>query len=365
MIIAAAAVGLVGSAAAQPDPAPAPDDVEIELEPDPVVPTAGTPAVKDPRQAKKQHQLGVQLIARGDYYSRRNKPDDAKTQYTSAEAALRQSIVLGTEMAVYLDLATALGKLGKLDEAAKALRALSRAQGVRADVTKKATAKLDELSSQIGFVVLSIEPAGTTVTLAGSVVGEAPLADALVLMPGTYTVAFAADGYQPREVELKVEAGSESERKIELEPIKIVVGPVKPKPDEPVDPTAPVPPPSRRTLYIGGGVTLGLVAIGTITGLVAVSRHGTFDGEDATPDEREDARSSGKRMALVTDLCLVGALVTGGYTAYHYLYKYRPALRTQAESRDKVSTKVDLVPWVQPAAGRSGSMVGAGLTGSF
>ena len=352
MIVVAAVAGLGGTVAAQPEPAPG-GEVEIELDPDPIAPSPGTPVVKDARQARKQHQLGLQLIARGDAFTRRNKSDDAKAQYTNAEAALRRSIELGSDLAVYLDLATAVGKLGKPDEAARALRAITRAAGVRADVKKKASARLDEVASQIGLVVLAIKPAGATITLAGTVLGEAPLADALVLMPGTYTLAFAADGYQPREIELKVEAGSESERTIELEQITIVVDPVKPRVEAPDDPTAPVPPPSKRALYLAGGVTLGLVAIGGITGIVAVGQHSTFTGDDATPSEREDARSSGKRMALVTDLCLAGALVAGGYTAYHYFYRYRPALRKQAESRDKVSTKVDLMPWVQPAAGGS------------
>jgi hypothetical protein len=350
--------------AAQPDPTPAPDD-EIQLDPDPVAPSQPAPAPKDPRAAKKAHQVALQAVAKGDAYTRRNKTDDAKAQYEIAEQSFRKSIELGGDATVQHDLANTLAKLGRFADAVRELRVVVKAQGVRADVMKKATAKLDELSAEVGTLILAIKPEGASISLGGVEIGKAPLADSIVLMPGTYTIAFAADGHQPREIEFKVEAGSESERTVELEEIAIVVEPVKPKePDVALAPP-PVAPPSKRMLYIGGGVTLGLVAIGTITGLVAVGRHGTFNSDDATPTEREDAKSSGKSLALTTDLCLIGAVIAGGYTAYHYLYKYRPAARKHAESKDKLSAKVDLVPWVQPASGGSASMVGAGLSGSF
>ena len=42
-------------------------------------------------------------------------------------------------------------------------------------------------------------------------------------MPGTYTFSFAADGFQPKDLEITVEAGQESERSVELDPIKIII----------------------------------------------------------------------------------------------------------------------------------------------
>jgi hypothetical protein len=351
-----------GPVAAQPEPAP---DDEIQLDPDPVAPSPNTPAPKDARAARKAHQAGLQAVAKGDAFTRRNKADEARSQYEIAEQSFRKSIELGGDATVQHDLGATFAKLGRFADAVRELRVAVKAQGIRADVLKKATAKLDELSSEVGTLMLAITPEGATISLGGVEIGKAPLADSLVLMPGTYTIAFAADGHQPREIEFKVEAGSESERTVELEEIAIIVEPVKPKEEEPLEPLTPSPSPSKRMLYIGGGVTIGLVAIGTITGLVAVGRHGTFTSDDATPTERDDARSSGKSLALTTDLCLIGAVIAGSYTAYHYLYKYRPAARKHAERNDKVSTKVELVPWVKPASGGSASMVGAGLSGSF
>ena len=50
-----------------------------------------------------------------------------------------------------------------------------------------------------------------------------PFSRTVVLVPGVHTVSFAAVGYQPRDVEIRVEAGSESERKITLEPVPVVI----------------------------------------------------------------------------------------------------------------------------------------------
>src|SRR6185436_13247287 len=99
-------------------------------------------------------------------------------------------------------------KAGKLDAAVRHLRPLVRADaGVRPEVAKRARARLDELSTRIGLVTLRVAPPGTSITIGGSELGLSPLAEPLVLMPGTYTLVFQADGYQPREAELRVEPG--------------------------------------------------------------------------------------------------------------------------------------------------------------
>ena len=86
----------------------------------------------------------------------------------------------------------------------------------------------------------------------------------------------------------------------------------------------------------------------TITGLSAVSKHSTFEDENASPGDRRDAKDAGKTLALVTDLCLVGTLVAGGFTAYWYFFKYKPAQRKLAGEHQ---AKARVVPWVQPDAG--------------
>lgn len=368
------------------------DDIEMEGDPpadppadpsadppadpaaDPAVdgaPVEPPPVVKDPKAAKKWHDAGKQLVRKADYNTRKNKLDDAKAQYENAVTAFTKALELGDDPSVHYDLGIANEKLGKLDVAAKHFRTVvSTETGIKPDVMKKATAKWDDLSTQVGLLTLSITTDETTVSLAGAEIGKSPLLETLILMPGSYTFSFAADGFQPKDLEVKIEAGSESERTIELEPIKIVVEPPIKYVEPPVEVVKPTPP-NMLPIYIGGGVTAAALVTTVITGIMASSKHGTFTAMDSTFDEREDARVSGQNLALVSDVFLVTTVVAAGFTGYWYWFKYRPALAKsrgedqpgpsrRAPNPDELSmSKVQLVPWVKTDAG------GLSFAGSF
>ena len=56
----------------------------------------------------------------------------------------------------------------------------------------------------------------------------------------------------------------------------------------------------------------------------------------------------------MTDLCLVGALGATGFTAYYYIYKWKPqhdAFQKEHQAGTSDEPKVGIVPWVQPQAG--------------
>jgi hypothetical protein len=292
-------------------------------------------------------------MQKGSYFASRNRPDDARAQFENAATAYQRAIEAGDDVGVYADLAGAEERLGKLDDAVKHLRRVVAAPaGVRPEVVKKATARLEDLSAKIGFVTLAVTPAGASITLGGTEIGPAPLAEPLVLMPGTYTLAFQADGFQPKEAEIKVEPGSETERAIELEAVKVIVEPVKPPPpEEPVVEDKPVPP-SPLPLYVGAGVTGAGVLGAAVFGIVAVSQHSTFTGASTSLADRLDARSSGQRFALIADISLGTAAVAAGFTAYWYFTRYRREPKKPDERHPPpVDAKLDVVPWVQPQSG--------------
>jgi len=348
-------------------------DIEMEPEEAPAAPPeaapedgAPAPVVKDPKLAKKLAAAAAQLVQKGDYSTRRNKPDEAKTFYENAATAYGKAIEVGDDLNLHYELAVVEEKLGKLDVAVRHLRVVLAAKaGVKPDVTKKAQAKHDELTMNVGLVLLQIEQDGTTVSLAGAVLGKSPFAEPLVFMPGTYTLSFESDGYQPKDVEIKVEAGSEAERKIELEPIKIVVAPPR-TPDGTETTGAPTvaAPPSKLPLYIGGGITVAAFGAFVVGGILAVSEHGTFVGASTTRNDREDARASGQNFALLSDVMLGTTLVAAGFTTYWYLFKYRKGNAKPVEGAPTsplapTMSKVDVVPWVQPFAS------GLSVAGSF
>lgn len=315
------------------------------------------PVVKDPKLAKKLASAAAQLAQKGDYSTRRNKLDEAKSLYEQAATAYLKAIETGDDLNLYFDLAVVQEKRGKLDLAVRHLRVMIAAKsGVRADLQKKAQVKHDDLLMLVGLVTLQVDQDGTTVSVGGTEVGKAPFAEPLVFMPGAYTLSFESDGYQPKDVEIKVEAGSEAERKISLEPIKMVVNrPRDPDSGDAAKEAGSGGPPSKLPLYVGGGITVVALGAFVVSGILAVSEHGTFVGEDSTRTEREDARASGQNFALFSDIMLGTTLVAAGFTTYWYMVKYRkgnakPADSSSASPLAPTMSKVDIVPWVQPSA---------------
>lgn len=332
-------------------------------QPESEVPAEDAPApapTKDPKQAKKWRDTGATLVSKGDALTRRKKLDDAKVQYENAVTAFQRAMEFGADANVAYELGVAHDKLGTHDEAYKILRTVVKAgSGARPDIVKKATAKLDELSTKIGLVMLLIKPEGATISIGGNEVGRSPLEEPLVLAPGTYTIALSADGFEPKQTEIKVEAGSESERTLELEAMEIIVTPPDPPDEQPVAPP-PVATASKTPMFVGGGAAVALFGVATVTGLMARSAHDTFTSTTSTEDERSDAQSRGKKLALVTDLCLVGGVAAAGFTAYWYFAKYRGAQqKSTSERAAREAAKLDVVPWVKLDAG------GFAVAGSF
>ena len=184
-------------------------------------------------------------------------------------------------------------------------------------------------------------------TLDGKELGKTPLPQSVFVAPGDYTFGFTADGYTPMEQKITVEAGSESERTFALDPIPVVVE--KPKPPPP--PPPPPPAPDKLPLYIGAGATGAFTVTAMITGIMAVKRHNVFSRSDRVAMRREVNRSKGKTYALVTDLSIVAALASGGFTAYWYLKKYRPQLHPTEHPPGGGGPKVVVTPMVSPSGG--------------
>lgn len=344
------------------DPAPAGSDSSTAAAPG----SAGTPAAptKDPKLARKWLAAAQQLMQRGSYLAAHNRPDDARPQFENAVTAYQRAIEAGDDAGVYLDLANAEDRLGKLADAVRDLRRVTApGSGARGDVVKKARGRLDELLARVGLVTLVITPPGAAITLGGAELGTAPLAAPLVLVPGTYTLAFQAEGYQPREAEITVEPGSEAERAIALDPVRVIARPVAPAPPPP--PIDRPGPPSKLPLYAGAGLAAVAALDAAVFGALALAQHATFTGATTSRLAREDARTNGKRFALIADVSLATAVVAASFTAYWYMRHGRPhtpdrssrSLETRAKTR--LETKLGVVPWVQSRSG------GAALAGWF
>ena len=378
------AAAVAAPAAAQSDP---PEEESLLGDPPPADPPPADPVVEpgdgeplpepamDPELAKamarKLVEGGDEFFKKGDYYVRRKKPKDARERYERAFAAYSKAFELAGDPLVYYPLATSEEKLERwLDAAIHYHRFLADAPAADAAQRDRATARLDALKLRIGLLTLAIQPEGAAVAIDGAPIGAAPLADPIFLAPGDHTLSITADGYQASEQKLVIEAGSEAERTYELEPVPAVIVDRAPPPPPPPPPPALPPGPSRLPIVLGGGVALGLAGGAVATGLMAMARHDVFLDEAASPNRRENARTEGKNLALITDALIAGSLVAVGVTTYYYLEVYKPKARSHDRKRRERAGFVDelaggaqpapkllLVPWVEA----SGPATAAGL----
>ena len=375
LVLAAAATTGVGGAAAQSDPPADPPDDGSLLGPDTRTPTdeppppdvepAIDPAVAK-EMAKKLVQGGDEFFKKGDYYVKRKKPKDAQERYERALAAYSKAFELGGEPEVYFLIAGAEDKLERaLDAAIHYRRFLTDAPGADGAQRDKATARLDILKLQIGVLALAVQPEGSAVVVDGNPAGTAPLAEPFFLAPGEHKLSITTEGYTPLEQTFTVEAGSEAERTYQLEPVPAVIVDQAPPPPPPPPPRKAPPGPSKLPMILGGTVTVGLVGGAVATGLMAVGRHDTFVDESSSANRRENARTEGKTLALVTDAMIAGSVIAAGITTYYYLKVYKPKVRSHERMvRDRASgvgaltaPKLLVAPWVEA----SGPGTAAGL----
>lgn len=353
----------VGAAPVMAQEAPEPPIDDAVPEPAPDAPPAMSEA-EAKAAARKLLDGGDGFLKKGDQYARRKRGADATAQYERALAAYQKAFELVPNPQILFPVAVAEEKLERWADAARDFRRFLT-QVAEPDPTLKADAerRLEAAKLHIGVLALVIDPEDTHVSLDGVELGVSPLSEPLFLAPGDYTLGFSADGYEPLEQSVTIEAGSESERSFTLKSLRIIIE--TPKPPPPPRPVEPLPPaPSKAPLFIGGAIAVGLLGGATAAGILAIGKHGEFEDPDATDAEREDARTSGKRMALLSDGLLAGGLVATGVVTFYYLKVYRPKARARSERRRRDAEaaaeefafrpKVMVTPWVQGS--------GAGLT---
>lgn len=355
------AAATAGPVAAQPD-----GEIEMEAEQPAEPPADGGAAPVDDETAKADARKlldgGDAFLKKGDALLKRKKAADAKAQYERALAAYQKAYELVPNPQILYPIAIAEEKLLMWPEAARDFkRFLTRAPDASPKLRAEAEKRLEAVKLNLGVLTLVVTPADANVevTLDGAVIGRTPDLEPLYLPAGEYTLAFSADGYQPLEQKVAVETGSESERTFELQPIPIIVE--TPKPPPRVEPEIVLPPaPSRVPVFLTTGLAIGLAAGATATGLLAVGKHNTFMDESVSLQRREDAQSSGKRLALLTDGLIIGSVVAAGIATYYYVKVYRPKVRARDESARKQRAQFDefasapkvlVTPWVERSAG--------------
>jgi hypothetical protein len=324
-----------------------------------VGPVAWAEGEEDPQAkelAKKLIAAGDKLMAEADKLRKKKRDSDAAAKYEKALKAYEEAYDRFPSAKIFYLIGLAELRLGRNLEAIRHFRQLlAEAEGVSDALRETVTLDIDEAKQQVVTLIFVVEPEGALISVDGVDVGQAPYTEPYFVAPGEHVIAVSAEGHVPFETRVALEAGAESERTIKLDRIPVVVDTPKPKPRPRPVPRRPRV--SRTPLIAGISATAGLAALATVTGLIAVSKHGTFTDQTQPADEREAARDSGKTFALVTDLTWLATAAVGGYTAYYYYKVYKPRQR-RLEQRG-AAARVWVVPYADPAGG------GVAVGGSF
>lgn len=328
-----------------------------------VLSAAPSPARADEKEeARKLLEEGDKHMHRGDQRRAGGRDDRAASYYKRALESYQKAYQLVPKSSIFFAIAEVEAKLGQH------MDAITHYQKVIAEVDseelkQQARQRLQELRPLVAALVLTVVPDGAEISIDGQLRGVAPLAEPILLAAGDHTITVTAEGYSPYEEAMPLEVGVETKREIRLEKIPVVV-----KTPMPADPSArPAKTSSRRAwvaapkkgkLVIGTVATGTLLAGATVTGLLAMSKHSTFEDPEADPDDRASARDSGKTLALVTDILIIGTAVAAGYTAYQYFAVYRPQRETYERDQER---RKDPNFWMSPYYdGTSGGLAVAG-----
>jgi tetratricopeptide (TPR) repeat protein len=312
----------------------------------------------DKKTAVKRLADGDKALARGDKLMKKGDLEQALEAYEEGLAAYQGAYQAFPSPKIYFPIGQAEQKLGRFVDALKHYE-LVLAEGDAVPDALRAQIKqaMAEVKKNLGALDLTVEPDGAAVLIDGDKVGTTPLGGPRHVEPGKHTVAVTADGYTPFEEAVELTAGKTVKKKVVLSRVPVAAQ----EPDEPerdhvvaAGPAAP----SRTSLYLLVGATSTLAVAGTITGVLALGRHGTYADPAEGGGERESARSSGKTLAVTTDVLMLSAIAIGAYTTYYYLKVYKPR-REAYDDEVAAGPALWLSPWATAEGG--GLAVGGGF----
>lgn len=155
-------------------------------------------------RARSLHIEGAKLYDEGKY-------EQAYVAFVAAWALKKHPQIAG-------NLADCEMKLGKYRDAADHYRFITRnvAGDVKPEDQARAEGRLKEAQQKIAVVEIATTAAGAEVSLDGTLLGKAPLPDALFLEPGQHTIEAHLDGYASAIQKIDATAGSSRTVRLEM-----------------------------------------------------------------------------------------------------------------------------------------------------
>jgi hypothetical protein len=327
---------------------------------------------KEEEKAKKEAK---RLLFQGDAAF-------AKKDYKGALLKYQQAYDAFQSPKIFYPMAQTYEKLGlELEAILHYERLLDEAgSDISAELRGEAKVRINQIEQRLALVRFDVKPEGTHVVVDEIEVGEVPLSRPVRVKPGAHSYKLWLDGYKAVEGTLELKAGSREQVSRELK----AIGGKKPPPVVKKPPKTPKTPPKTATTSTtptttpvtttetGTGTGSGTVPEGRtgsgkpvliasivatsvlgattcVTGILAVQKHGIYTDEMRTLAQREKARDSGKTLALVTDLALVGTVAAAAFTTYWYFYVVKPESEWAAGAN--MATTTTVAPYVSGEGG--------------
>ncbi|WP_438027953.1 PEGA domain-containing protein [Sorangium sp. So ce233] len=210
-----------------------------------------------------------QLFEDGVKAAKAGKWDDAHAAFLAAWA-------IKPHYQIASNLGVASLRVGKPRDAAEYLTLyLREVPATKVQERQRAEASLQEARTQVAAVTVRVAPDGAEVTVDGTSVGRAPLADPVFLDPGRHEVGAKLDGYVPQAQPVAAAAGGTETVVLELKRVPALdakragAGPdVPPAPGVSRDG-------GRTAVLVGGGIATGVgAAAGVLFTVLANNRAG-------------------------------------------------------------------------------------------
>lgn len=282
----------------------------------PRIAAAQEPTAQDIAQARQLGQQATQAYEAGNYAEAEKLYGAASKLYPIAP-----TLTLG--------LARSQAKQGKVVAAQESYNKIIREANPSAsqafkDAIEAAKNEVGAVSARVASVVITVDGAtNPVVTIDGVSVPSVALGLKRPVDPGTHVVKATAEGMKPAETTVQVAEGATAEAKLHLEKGSGATGPaVTPVPVNNAQPVTEPPPPSGDTGVStkSSNKTLALVAfgvggaglvLGSVTGLLAMGKHG--DLETKCPDGKcpADAQGDVDSYKTMGTLSTIGFVVAG------------------------------------------------------
>jgi hypothetical protein len=282
-----------------------------------------------------------------------------RQDYATAEDRLRRADALVHAPTIVVDRARALLGLGRLVEAYESYQLVMRetlprnAPASWKQAVLEAEREVSKVEPRLAWLVLKVEgPTEPRVTIDGVPVPNASLGVRRPIDPGRHSIRVTADGFVSGGRSISLKEAEQQEIMIALErPPAVELTESKappPPPDQPTDKTTRSPIP----MWTAFGVGAAGLTFGTITGIIALGKHGDLADRcpnDRCPRDQEDELSSYHTMGTLSGIGF-GVGLAGAATGVVLLL-------TNPKRSEEPRTGVTLVPVVGPDS--------IGVTGRF